>query len=269
MSIRVLCYHTVQDPENFEKQMLHLQKNYTVISLHDFQVFLAQGNSLPAKPVLLTFDDGDRSVFEKGLPVLKKYKFPAVLFIISELIGTNKPFWWDEIFRRTKNRGRVQSAKRVSNEERLQLLNELRADGPGDAYGQLSVDELKELERNGVAIANHSHSHPMLDKCTKGELETEMAMSKDFFEKNGLGGFSTFAYPNGNYDSQSEEVLVKQGVKYAFLFDHKINANKINPMRISRLSVNDHTPLWKFRFILSGWHSRVVPFVKYVHKLIS
>ena len=58
------------------------------------------------------------------------------------------------------------------------------------------------------------------------------------------------------------------GIRQAFLFDHKLNTLLDKPYRISRLSVNDTTPLWKFMLILKGWHSRIVPFRKMLHKFI-
>lgn len=47
--------------------------------------------------MLITFDDGDISVRENALDILKKHQVPSVLFVITSLINTNKAYWWDEI----------------------------------------------------------------------------------------------------------------------------------------------------------------------------
>lgn len=43
---------------------------------------------MPAKPVLITFDDGHNSVYEKAFPILKQHGFTGNLFLIANLINT-------------------------------------------------------------------------------------------------------------------------------------------------------------------------------------
>jgi peptidoglycan/xylan/chitin deacetylase (PgdA/CDA1 family) len=52
---------------------------------------------IPENPVLITFDDSDISVYNNGFSVLKKHDIPAILLVITDLIVTKKPFWWNEI----------------------------------------------------------------------------------------------------------------------------------------------------------------------------
>ena len=137
---------------------------------------------------------------------------------------------------------------------------------PELTYEQLTTSQLKEMQAGGIIIANHSHTHPMFDKCTAEELDREMGISTEILKDLGFS-HEIFAYPNGNYSEQSERAIKKYGIKQAFLFDHKINSGEINPLRISRLVVNDSTPLWKFKLILSGWHSKILPLTKALGKL--
>jgi len=88
-----------------------------------------------------------------------------------------------------------------------------------------------------------------------------MKNSVEFLKTNDFD-HNIFAYPNGNFSSSSEKVLKSSNIKLAFLFDHKINFHLNDPLRISRLIVNDSTPLWKLKFILSGLHSKILPFTK-------
>jgi peptidoglycan/xylan/chitin deacetylase (PgdA/CDA1 family) len=124
------------------------------------------------------------------------------------------------------------------------------------------------MEQGGVSIANHSHTHPMFDKLSAVEIKNELATSSTSLKKNGFQFHNVFAYPNGNYTPVVEEIMSSLGIKLAFLFDHKINVPLDEPYRISRLSVNDTTPLWKFKLILRGWHSRIAPINKKLHKFI-
>ena len=103
----VLMYHRIADvvmdpwdltvsPENFEQQIQLLTKNYKVISILELINHLQQKN-LPANSVCITFDDGytDNYLFAK--PILEKYNCPATLFIPSQFIGQEHPFWWEEL----------------------------------------------------------------------------------------------------------------------------------------------------------------------------
>ncbi|NNT72554.1 polysaccharide deacetylase family protein [Flavobacterium sp. IMCC34852] len=248
----IVTYHEFGNVSNFEKQLQLLSRQ---------------------KKVLLTTDDGDLSFYTTAYPLILKYKIQTILFIIPSLIGTNDPFWWNEVYYylgKTAGSQKIKTLKSIPNSERVAYLESLRTSGdkPLLRQTQLTVAQLQEMQNNGIIIANHSFTHPMFDQCSEDEIREELRRTKVFFEQNQLDGYSLFAYPNGNYNELTEKVLQEEGITQAFLFDHKINKGKINPLRISRLSVNHDTPIWKFKLILSGWHSKIVPLTKTLHHLL-
>ena len=223
---------------------------------------------------VVTCDDGDPSFYEILYPELVAQKIPALLFIISGLIDTTIPFWWDEVtyyLGEKEGTEKVNWLKKIPNIERLKFLETLRRESrkPPLRTKQLTTVQLKEMQEAGITIANHSHSHPMFDQCPEAESRQELRSSKKYFELNNLNGYNYFAYPNGNFSAHIEEIIKDEGITFAFLFDHKINRHPINRLRISRLSINDDTPMWKLKFILSGWHSRVLTLRKGIHKLLK
>lgn len=249
---KIVTYHDFGKHSNFEQHLL----------------FLKQKNE-----VMITVDDGDISFYEEAFPLLKKHNLSAILFIIPSLIGTEKPFWWNEVYYylgKTAGTEKIKLLKTIPNAERVAYLESLRnnSDKPLLKQTQLTVAQLQEMQSNGIIIANHSFTHPMFDQCSEEEIRTELQQTKAFFEKNQLNGYTLFAYPNGNFNALSEKILKEEGITQAFLFNHKINKGNINPLRISRLSVNDSTPIWKFKLILSGWHSKMVPITKTIHNII-
>ena len=260
----VLTYHKIDQEYGFEKQIQYLNSQFQIVS-----GFSNKKNG--QTQLIITADDGDPSFYYNALPVLKKYKLPAILFIVTDLIDTEKPFWWDELeyyLGKEEGNKKVWEVKTWSNKQRESYLEKLRLDSPkGDLkYKQLTSAQLQEMSKEGIIIANHSHTHPMFDQCTAEELDIEMRSSTEILKELGFSP-ELFAYPNGNYSAQSEEAIKRYGVRQAYLFDHKINKGEVNPLRISRLSVNDSTPLWKFKLILSGWHSRILPLIKTLGKL--
>lgn len=271
-TLKVLAYHAVSDVDNFQKQLNYLLANYNLIGLDELKHFFATGNGLPVNPLMLTFDDGDISIYEKVLPIIKKTKIPAIVFIVTELLDTDKPFWWNEIehyLGKKKGNNKVWEVKEWRNGKRLTYLEKLRENNSRQplSYVQLSSQQVKEMQKEGIIIANHSHTHPMFNQCSANEIRKEISTSRSILELLGLEG-NVFAYPNGNFSGLAEEVMIEQGIQMAFLFDHKINKGKTDPLRISRLIVNDSTPLWKLKFILSGWHSKILPVTKRIGKLV-
>ena len=259
--MRVLTYHVVRDLYQFEKQLQYLKASgYTFLTLSEFLARRSEAKGFRPSDILITFDDGDYSVYEKGMPLLKKYGIPAVLFVITGLINTQNPFWWDEIAYYTDDYNQVRWAKTISNEDRLQYIETLRKDTTKARLRktQLTTDELKEMESCGIAIANHTQTHPMLDKVTENELQSELTSSADFLKANGFERYNVLAYPNGNISDAVVKKMKANGYEAGFLFNHRLTSASDSPYRISRLSMNDYTPLWKYKLILSGIHSSLL-----------
>lgn len=268
--MKILGFHTVSDIKNFENLILYIKSKYKVVGAEEFEKIFFE-NKKVTNPLLITFDDGDRSIYENACPILIKHQIPAIIFVVTELINTSKPFWWDEIeyyLDSPLGQKKVWEVKTWSNSEREKYLKSLRLNSKKEPllYPQLKVSDLKEMESAGITIANHSHTHPMLDQCTPNEIKEEIIRSMEFLDKEGFHG-NIFAYPNGNYSLTAENILMDMGIKLAFRFDHRINNRNFHPLRISRLIVNDTTPLWKLKFILSGWHTRILPLTRRIGKL--
>jgi peptidoglycan/xylan/chitin deacetylase (PgdA/CDA1 family) len=117
-TIPVLCYHrfspnrssdkiTVSE-ETFDKQMAYLKNNgYTVITLKQLNDFIEHQRRPPKKSLVLTIDDGVKSVKTIAYPILKKYSFTAVIFVNTDniKIKQNSVFLnWEEL-KELKNSG--------------------------------------------------------------------------------------------------------------------------------------------------------------------
>lgn len=78
----------------FSNQMTYLkQTGYDTISMYQLEAYLNNQINLPGKVVLLTFDDGLKSVYRYAYPVLKDYGFRATAFIISSRIKRHPQKW--------------------------------------------------------------------------------------------------------------------------------------------------------------------------------
>lgn len=106
--VPIMMYHNVNytdviksntvNPENFERQMIYLKsRGYHVLSLEELVQATVNGKSLSKKSVVITFDDGYEDNYTYAFKILKKYGFPATIFISSDLIGTEGFLHWAQM----------------------------------------------------------------------------------------------------------------------------------------------------------------------------
>src|SRR6185369_9796043 len=70
---------------------------YKVLALKDLPAFLQGERALPAKTVVLTFDDGYESVYRHAFPVLRKHGFTATVFVYTDFVGAGDALTWSQI----------------------------------------------------------------------------------------------------------------------------------------------------------------------------
>jgi peptidoglycan/xylan/chitin deacetylase (PgdA/CDA1 family) len=104
-TVPILCYHRFGDhgdrlevtDAQFREQLSYLKEHdYRVIPLADLPAFLRGENALPKRSVVLTIDDGHRSIYRIAYPILKEFGYPATLFVYSDYIG-HGGLRWDEL----------------------------------------------------------------------------------------------------------------------------------------------------------------------------
>lgn len=75
-------------PETFDQQMnLLYQWGYQTISVELLARAINQGAELPPKPIVLTFDDGSDTTYSTALPIMQRYGFRGVAYIVYNYIG--------------------------------------------------------------------------------------------------------------------------------------------------------------------------------------
>ncbi len=98
----VLCYHDIPkdvDQDNFgvdQKSFVNTIEYFRAhgfhfVSLNDVILAQKKGKPLAPKPVLLTFDDAYASYYDFVFPLLKEYRIPSVLAVVSGWIDSPPP----------------------------------------------------------------------------------------------------------------------------------------------------------------------------------
>jgi peptidoglycan/xylan/chitin deacetylase (PgdA/CDA1 family) len=98
--VPILLYHHIAvspinsqyyvPPDKFEDQLRLLRDwGYTTISTQILAKAITEGAPLPPKPIIISFDDGDRSVYENGFPLMQKYGFTGAFYLVSNYLNTD------------------------------------------------------------------------------------------------------------------------------------------------------------------------------------
>jgi len=170
MSVAILTYHSLDDsgsvlsvaPRMFAAQMQSLaQAGLRVAALDEVPGLLQRGESA----VVLTFDDGFRSVREHAAPVLARFGFPATVFLVAAHCGRDNGW-----------------STQPAAVARRPLLD---------------WDEIKTLRAAGLRFGAHSRSHPVLTELSLPAAESEMLDSKGIIETALGEPVDSFAYPYG------------------------------------------------------------------------
>jgi peptidoglycan/xylan/chitin deacetylase (PgdA/CDA1 family) len=78
-------------PDKFEEEMKLLHDwEYTTITTELLVKAITEGASLPPRPILITFDDGHLNNYTTAFPIMQKYGFTGVLYIVGNYMGADE-----------------------------------------------------------------------------------------------------------------------------------------------------------------------------------
>jgi peptidoglycan/xylan/chitin deacetylase (PgdA/CDA1 family) len=85
-------------PEMFEAQMKLLHDwGYTTITIDMLLKAIGEGTELPPRPMLITFDDGHLDNYTTAFPIMQKYGFTGILYVVGNYIGVENYLSADQI----------------------------------------------------------------------------------------------------------------------------------------------------------------------------
>jgi len=226
-SLAILGYHKIGAPpasgwdtwfyvpeRTFVGHLEYLQRSrWQVIGPERLLEGIAAPQRLPERAVLLTFDDGYRSNLRVALPWLRRFDYPAVMFVPTDFVGGFNSFDRD-----------------------------IEPDEPICDW-----DELRELARQGVSVQSHGASHRRLSELDPAEQESELLRSKAALEA-GLGrAVQMFSYPYGDWGTDPEalaERMRRAGYRAACVYGGGPAPLPVaEPYRLPRLAIGPDTDL--------------------------
>ena len=238
--VPILMYHSISrhatpgfrpwtvSPGAFAAHMAYLRhKQYTPMTVTELGTAMADpGAQLPARPVVITFDDGFADFYTQALPVLASHGFSATLYAVAGLVGRTSRW--------------------------------LERDGEGDR-AMLTWSQLSEIQALGVECGAHSLSHPQLDVLPRRAAWEEIRVSKTLLEDRLGGPVRSFAYPHGYHDATVRELVQQAGYTSACGVKHALSALSDDRFGLARIIVGADTTLGRLERLLAGQGLAVAP----------
>lgn len=262
--LKILCYHGFEQKDeaafrpklfirtaDFEQRLATIGRYGMRVLPLDEAVERMYAGSLPRNALVITIDDGFASVHGKAAPLLRRFGYPATVYVTSYYVERPNPVFRlavQYMFETTARRelaldGVAWSAPCVANlgdaaererlawqcigygerqdeQERVAIcrhLGELLGTPYDDivasgAFSLMTPAQLGELEDAGVAVELHTHRH-VLPASDRQAVQREIADNRAALGRWVSRDFAHFCYPSGLWDQRQWEWLDEAGVK--------------------------------------------------------
>jgi peptidoglycan/xylan/chitin deacetylase (PgdA/CDA1 family) len=209
----ILCYHKLGRPPRSAK----MRSLYVSSGLFDWQMrqlreagFKSRTLDVPrtnaGDSVILTFDDGSRTLMRHALPILAQHGLRAIVFLVAGAIGG---------------------------------VNHWDVAAFGEAPDSLMDDaDVREWLSAGHQIGAHTMSHCRLTRVGANVAREEISASKKSLEDRFGVPVRHFCYPYGKWSQRVRDLTQEAGFETAVTLDPGVNMCGADPFTLQRLSVN-------------------------------
>ncbi len=205
---------------------LHEQGYVPITATQLALAMLECGDALPAKPVVISFDDGLADFYTDALPELMSYAFVATLYITTGFVGRANPW--------------IRSSR-------------------WSYHPMLTWAQIDELSAAGIECGAHSHTHPNLDLLPPAQAYNEIFRSKAILEEHLGRSVTTFAYPHGYYNRRVRGLVEQAGYFSACAVKHALSATDDDRFALARVIISANTDVPCLDKLLAGQGLRVAP----------
>jgi peptidoglycan/xylan/chitin deacetylase (PgdA/CDA1 family) len=213
--VTILCYHSVEadwespmavEPSVFAQHCAWLARRREVLPLHAAVGRLSRAGRLPRGTAALTFDDGFEALHAEVTPLLRRHHLPATVFLVAQTLapGGRAVDWVDTAGGR-----------------------ELRT---------LSLDQVLEMQEQGVDFQSHSWAHLDLTTLRFDECVRDLRESRELLEELLGRKVGMLAYPRGRHDTGVRSAAQRAGYQVAFGLPERREAP--GPFSVPRVGVH-------------------------------
>jgi biofilm PGA synthesis lipoprotein PgaB len=230
----VLMFHNVSayltgrgtiTPQQLDEDMANLQeKGYHIIPMSQMAAWLDGNEVVPDNAVVLTFDDGYSGVYDYALPILKKHRAHATVYVIAGLVGKRDGILtWPEV-RALEASKLVSIGGHTYNEHfRVPTGPDLHHRPPMEPA---TVARIYNLRTKKTESDNQYQKRMIYDtRLTQQLLRQKLGHTTPYF-----------AYPYGAYTPSYIKILQADGYRYICMVLNGINTQKTDHCHIFRVN---------------------------------
>lgn len=296
-TVAVLMYHSVmEEPARhvntlggivhpaaaFRSQMEEIARHCSPVTLDDVMLFVQHDKQLPARPVVITFDDGYADNVEVAAPILNQLGIPGVFYVTVNCMdtasppwvarlryafaSTQKPIWpglngtpWqlsdgprrDQAF--TAAMEHCGQLSGVTQEQFVTRVEHELESQPMPDYRRLmmSWDQARRLRQQGHTVGSHTMTHPnMAHVAADTDLRNELIESKRRLEQELSEPSIHFSYPcpvlKPHWSARTTEFCRAAGYRTAVLADSGPVVQGDDPLRLRRVPAAVDLQTWRW-----------------------
>jgi peptidoglycan/xylan/chitin deacetylase (PgdA/CDA1 family) len=258
-------------PTGFAALLEALRQRHAILGIDEVLRRADGGPALPRRALLLTFDDAYGDFADHAWPALRERGLPGLQFVPTAFPDApERTFWWERVHAAvtTTKRGTIQVAGRALPletadqrsaayravrdafkalpHERLvdeveRVVNELAGERPGNSV--LGWTALREMSGEGLALAPHTRTHPLLPRLDPTKLDGELSGSRADLARMTGSDVAAFAYPAGAASRGVVAAVADAGFRVAFTTARGVNdLRAANWLLLKRINVSVRTP---------------------------
>lgn len=189
--------------EQFDALLGSLRRaHFQSINLDQYLAYRRGVGTLPAKPVILTFDDGYRSNAEIAVPIMRKHGFTATIFVVPGRLGQTND--WDA-------------------EEVQEPL--------------LSAEDIRNLRAEGFSFGSHTQTHARLTAASPDMALRELRDSREALEQVLGEPVRTVCYPWAQHSADVRQLAQDAGYACGVGIRRRLNRDDTDLMALHRIPV--------------------------------
>lgn len=216
----------------FIRQLEYVRRRFRIVSLDTVERLIRTGSSVQTDLLVLTFDDGYEEMYSTVLPVLLRYRIPAILYLPTAYIGKRREIDW-------------------GHHQRMEARH--RPD-------PMTWTQVRALLQSGlITIGAHTHTHADLSVAPLEKIRDEFECSNALFRQHLGIEVRHFAYPFSR-TSPAAQALVPNYYHTAVVGGSVKNPfPELNLYALQRVPVSQSDGFWLFRLRLATLRRRKRP----------
>ena len=227
-----LDYGLTVSTSNFENHIKILKSKYKICSMDEFIENLKKNSN--KFMVTITFDDGYKDNLVHALPLLEKYKVPALIYVATKFLNKNVDMWWYELGEAIHNNSKLSfiydkknfnlnlenyKQKSIAYNNLTKIFMKLKIDQQTKLMEKitgttkrknysiicLNSEQVKLLDNHPlITIGSHGHNHENLNILSDKEMKFDVTMSLEILENLLNHKVKHFCYPFGGKKEASD-----------------------------------------------------------------